>query len=493
MSTLNFNVAGDPKGDQPQIIADNPPGGTLVASHFEGGAPPNRFVGTVPATVTGGGTLHYDHGKQSFRVIMPPGDGPWEAGLPPCLPDEYHGDSSRVAMIYGPSGRTGLVRLNRNVWMDDGGSFRPTGKPQFGAVGLWHRGQGALIQANFQYIFDTGGNVSRILGKVNWGGGEEIDPRWPDYQQTLEAVLSAAHAAGIRIHFTVTGGGDDPVGQCHVMLPVLQAHREDLLLIEAVNEGNASVADAIQIAQIMRQVGVPVAVGLGDQGLETINRATHQAGVNVGILHEERSTDVTRNIRQGWDFRLLEGAPAVGEPQGVASSVAEENAADGSNVAAARACRVICGAGYFMEHEGHGVFIKDYPYTANTPPGQPHSDRRLALLSSVPNGSAASQAAINAVKHLPDGCENWAKFNNNQPVVVPANNVNKLYGCIDGGRFCEIAIGATGPVFFRADQPCQLKIVNPATADVLFEGHLAQTDGVTVNGISNYVLIGAIG
>lgn len=490
MSTLNFNVGGDPKGDQPTLVADNPPGGSLVASHFEGGNPPNRFVGTVPATITGGGTIHYDHGRKSFRVIFPPGDGPWEAGMAPCLPPEYNGDSERVVLRYGPTGRTGLVRLDRNVWIDDGGPWRPKGAPQFYAVGGWHRGLGAQVQENFQYIFDNQGDVVRILGMVNWAG-EEIDPRWPDYQSTLDAVFNAARSAGLRVHFTVTGGGNDPYGGAQIMLPILQQHRDDLLLIEAVNEENASTDDAIRIVQLLKQVGVPISCGLGNTGLENINKANGRAGATVGILHEERSTDVNRNDRQCWDFRLLEGAPACSEPQGPASSVAEETVA--FNLASMRFGRIVCGAGYFLQHEGHGVFGRTYPYNANTPPGEPHSNTRFAALRDVPFNPEYFAAVANAEKHLPLGCENWSKFNSGQPVVVPADNVNKIYGCREGGRFCEVVIGADGPVTLRADQLCQLKVVNPATAEILAEGHLSQGAQMTVSGIRTYGLIGAIG
>ena len=102
MSTLNFNVAGDPKGDTPTLLADNPPGGTPIPGHFEGmsGQPPNRFVATVPEALSGAATLTYQHGQKSFRVIVPPGPGVWEAGQSPCLPPEYHGDSTKVALIY---------------------------------------------------------------------------------------------------------------------------------------------------------------------------------------------------------------------------------------------------------------------------------------------------------------------------------------------------------------------------------------------------------
>jgi hypothetical protein len=102
MSTLNFNVSGDPRQDRPDLIADNPPGGTPLVAHFEG-TPPNRYVATVPPGISGAATLHYQQGQKAFRVILPPGDGVYEAGLPPCLPPEYGGDATKVALLYGPA------------------------------------------------------------------------------------------------------------------------------------------------------------------------------------------------------------------------------------------------------------------------------------------------------------------------------------------------------------------------------------------------------
>lgn len=102
MSQLNFNVSGNPVDDIPVLIADNPPGGTTLLTRFEGvpGESPNRFVAIVPPEITGGATLFYQSSKKSFRVIVPPGTGSWEAGLPPCIPPEYLGDSSRVCLSY---------------------------------------------------------------------------------------------------------------------------------------------------------------------------------------------------------------------------------------------------------------------------------------------------------------------------------------------------------------------------------------------------------
>lgn len=399
--------------------------------------------------------------------------------------DDYTSVKSHVR----PFERSGLVRLNRNQWVDDAGPWWPFGTTLMWAIGGYMREGPDRVRQNFQWMFEHGHDCVRILGKVNWHG-QSFDPRDPGY--ALGPVIDLAWECGLRTHLCVTGGGDDPVGAAHAMVPMLEGRQHRLLLIESVNEQNASEDDAVRIAQIMAPLGVPTAVGLGNIGLDAINQATEAAHCAVGLLHEERSTDPARNIRQCWDFRLLHGAPGCTEPQGPASSVAEETMP--ANLASARFARILCGAGLMCKHTGHGVFGNTYPYNANTPPGEFHSDTRCANLWEAPLAAEQSDAMVNAVAHLPVGCENWSPFNQGHPVDIPAGNVSKLYGCIDGGRFCEIAIGAYGgPVTFRAVQPCHLTIVNIGTAAVLVDDHFAQGARVTVDGLFCYGLIGTLG
>lgn len=96
MSTLNFNVRGEVGDDTPVLITDNPPGGTATTGRFE----PGRFIVSCDPGISGGAWLFYANRLKSFRVILPPGDGEWEAGQPPCIPPEYEGDVEKVALIY---------------------------------------------------------------------------------------------------------------------------------------------------------------------------------------------------------------------------------------------------------------------------------------------------------------------------------------------------------------------------------------------------------
>lgn len=87
---LNFNVAGPHGDDKPYIRTDQ---NFTTNGYFEGN---NRFIVILPEDLTGGATLHYQRGQKSVRVILPPGDGIWEAGEPPCQPPE----DPPVQMVY---------------------------------------------------------------------------------------------------------------------------------------------------------------------------------------------------------------------------------------------------------------------------------------------------------------------------------------------------------------------------------------------------------
>jgi hypothetical protein len=98
---IRFNVAGDPHGDVPTLQPDSPPGAPPIVCSFES---PSRLLAIIPETNTGAGTLFYQQKSKNFRIILPPvgQQAQWEAGEPPCLPPEYHGNSDAVALHYGP-------------------------------------------------------------------------------------------------------------------------------------------------------------------------------------------------------------------------------------------------------------------------------------------------------------------------------------------------------------------------------------------------------
>ncbi len=403
MSTLNFNVSGDPKGDQPVIIADNPPGGTQLASHFEGvpGSAPNRFVVTVPPDITGGASLYYQNRSKWLRVIVPPGEGSWEASDPPCRPPEYPPDFD-VSLKYAhvTQARTGLVSFVGRATVDAGGLYYPLGDTLLYALGHWHRGDAGLVQENAAYIQSFRHDYVRWLGCVNWSN--DVNPEWPEYETNAADLIDFLYdVCGLRSKITVTGGGSNAHLAARRLKPVIASGRQHKIqMIEAVNEQNDSASTAIWIAQYMRDLGVPVATGRGNTGITTIRDEGNAAGASLDCFHTERGLGAAsepggphaRQIRQGWDFKEFNRPVENGEPPGLTSSVATLD--DPFQIAMNRATSIICGAGHYCDHSGHGVYGVDY----SSAYGQ-----RYARFVDAPNMSAQMAAVRNADAHLPLG------------------------------------------------------------------------------------------
>jgi hypothetical protein len=188
-------------------------------------------------------------------------------------------------------------------------------------------------------------------------------------------------------------------------------------------------------------------------------------------------------VRQCWDFKNFAGIAVENEPPGIGSSVAQYT--DPFKMASKRAGDIICGAAAFCIHTGAGVFGNYMTGTWGV---------RQANLFEVPGLKEMAVAVKNAEKHLPQGIEGWTKFNTNQPVKVIVGSVNKLYGSRSGGQFAEIAIGCEGPTHtLQAKESCSIKVVNPATGDVVLEQHLAKDETADVSGLWCYVIVGHVG
>lgn len=467
MSRLNFNVAGDHGDDLPWLVTDNPPGGIEVHDgHFEG---QNRFVLDCPALVTGGSTFYYDHGRKSFRVIVPPEEpvgATWEAGMPPCLPPEYAGDSERVALKYGPPAaiaRKGRVRFDGKVWIDDDGPFLPLTTTLLYALGRWHKGESAQVVDNMRWAKARGCDAVRVLGQVaavgKWGElGLSVDPRGPSWHADLCALVDTAYdQIGLRVKLTLVGSGDpNPLDSARRVAAVVAGREHKFLLLEAVNEGNAPADVAEAIVRIFATTGVPCAVGLGNQGIEQIKESTAIAGASVSILHTDRTDgdNGARQVRQCWDLKEFKTAVDDGEGPGPGSSVADFP--DVFKNAAKRAGNIICGAGSTCNHTGDGVYGESY--------GGP-TGPRYANLWERPSAEAQFEAVRHASDHLPPEVAAWSKFNTGHPLDVLIGSVNKLYGARDGSRAFEIAIGCESPVVFRARQALTVTFWNPATGE----------------------------
>lgn len=233
LSTLNFNVAGIAGDDQPVLIADNPPGGTTLETHFEGvpGHPPNRFVATVPGTITGGAWLTYAHGQKRFRVILPPGDGPYEAGLPPCLPPEYNNDSEKVALIYSEA-VTSLPQLQcvDRYFRKENNRFFLNGATGFAAYQRYVFEGDQTIRPVLQQRQALGFNSVRVATAYDIPNIGRLVPREiHDYYPRLEGFISLCAEYGQYPYISCYFGANQAVLGNQQEMVTHQVHLEEVL------------------------------------------------------------------------------------------------------------------------------------------------------------------------------------------------------------------------------------------------------------------------
>lgn len=375
------------------------------------------------------------------------------------------------------------VRLSGRTWSDLTGRFFPLGETMMYGVEHVSRGRIDQIVQNYKYLKENGVDFVRTAGQLDWVG-QELDPFRLEYPTWLAQTLELAYAHGLLTHlFAIGGKCQDPVAAARIMMSVIMNGRRHMVILgEATNEDKAlSQQEAIDVARVLAPLGT-FCIGMGNTDIQNnIIPGDQAVSAPISTLHSERTPPEARMVRQCWDFHLFHPRAGLsGEPPGTGSSVGQMN--DPFSHASLRAGEIICGATMHVHHCGSGVTGNDEP----NPYGQ-----RFALLSQSPQHTEQLRALVNAVKQLPSDIGDWStRFNNNQPVDIPAGNVEKLYGGTDGNRFAEIAIDAAGPVTFRARWACHLRIVNPAEDVLLFDGDLTTGQTTTVNGLQHYVLVG---
>lgn len=494
---LRFNVGGDPRDDQPWLQPDNPPGHAPIAGIFES---PGRLLTVIPDICTGGATLSYQHQAKSFRVILPPIGEQFqaEAGEPPQLPPEYHGDPDKVALHYEwIDVRPGQTRVDGRIWFDDAGQDRPIGITNFAAAGFYMRGQSSHVARDFAFMQAQKLSAYRALCSVNGGPwtdkGRAIDPSDPAWLPSIAQMIDDGYTRyGLKAALTVIGGGcPDPVGIARRLVDMLALRKDRILCLEAVNEMNATTAEAGEIARVLAPLGLPFGVGLGNAGIDTIKDATTDAGASVAFFHQERSGPQNsgpltedqrkRNARQCWDYKEFPTASACGEPAGIKSSVAEINEA--FLMAVMRAGDIICGAGYFVVHPGAGVFSSLYPYNDGV---------RHEWLDEVPNLPQQLEAVRHAADRIPAHAEAWHKTNGAQGPLpfVASGQFEKLYVSTGPGTHVGILTAAHGAIRIEPRQGAmQIEVSNPATGAIVAMQDLHPGEALVVGDLWAYVIV----
>jgi hypothetical protein len=461
--------AAQPSGELQLDDAARPP----IAGELEGGRLRFHLPDDVPYGWGASLTLRQGERVLNTRVVL---QSDADIALPPAH----------------PPARQGVVSLAGHAYGDANGLFLPLGITFFWYLGGLHRGDEARVRQHLdlfrQYRFD----YIRILAQVNWAG-EEIDPAWPDYVSLLGRAIDLAYDDyGLRTQVTVIGGGarNPNDAAAKVVQAVTAGRQHKIFALEGTNEGNLAEAATVSMTRVLGQAGVPFGVGLGNQGIDTIKRATSAAGANVAFFHTERAGDEQRMVRQAYDFKEFSTAVTCNEPPGPGSSVTQ--LLDPFKVACLRLLACICGGGAFVFHCGSLV----YGRAQTTSQGI----FRPANLWEVPGFQDFLAMVRAADAGLPGDLPNWAHFNdgwtppNPTSIVSMKSTVGKHYGARDYGsrRWMSLPIDcAGGAIDFVANERTRLRVRHPITKQLLFEADIAQGERRSVSaGLWAYQLEG---
>lgn len=404
--------------------------------------------------------------------------------------------------------RRGRVRLDRRVFVDDDGPFRPLGATLMWALYGWHEGDRARVEQQLAHLSKHGFDSVRILAEVGWPT-ETIDPAWPDYDELLTSLIDCIYDTyGMRTELVLSGGGTGypPVTLAHRISELLVGREHKILYLECANEmQGVNIPLLTRMVPILQRTGIPVAATNGERVEIPTGEIMYLTGADVATVHPDRGVTTPddadwRQVRQIWDWQGLPSPVANNEPPGPRSSI-EENV-DPLQMAMMRACGFICGSGAFVLHNGAGVSGRVDPF-----------HNRPANLWEVPNIDAIEDA-VRAVDDLvPVGAENWPKANtwwlDNPLVIDSGTTVGEDHGAVccktayTDDQFCSILLGVKnfvrcttrGSWRVTATKCSAPALFGPMTTSVELEQHVQEGQGFSLSGVPDahvaYVIRGA--
>lgn len=238
----------------------------------------------------------------------------------------------KVQVSVTPKRRRGKVRLVGWHAVDDDGPFNAVGFTYMSALRLYHNGE-AQQDKDLDEAAAAGYHFARILSEVGWDDGRRIDPRWPDYDETLTGYIKKAWSKGIRTQICIFGGSEWAGSQAnraaHVdrVIRLITPLQEAVMSVQIGNEPGRSrdqFEDAVEAGQYARKAAaampdVIVSLGAPPDGKE----AEYKAQGFPLSPHLDRGTmgTVWRTVRQPWDVSEYAGKWFNDEPLGPGSSV----------------------------------------------------------------------------------------------------------------------------------------------------------------------------
>lgn len=333
----------------------------------------------------------------------------WHRGGPQGNAKAIQPDKDLVPKAPVVKRRTGIVRGDRSVFVDNQGPWYPVGCTVFPAVWLYLKDRGKYV-ANLQWMHELGIDYQRILGQTG-GGGHAFwsdrtwnanDPKFPGW---LGETIDLAYDYGVRSKLTMFGGdgysptSDDKRRFVDTCVSVGNGRKDAIFIEEVANE---FYHDSIL------QNNIPLLRELGRRANEKTNilvalsapmNMQHgtdmylDSGVQVGTAHTLRvgSTGIPRA-----DVRRIRGFPALredGEPRGPGAS-AGGDVSNPATLANDLRESAKSGIGAYCYHSDAGVTFG----SKNAP--------KLKNLWDQPNGEACVKAIVAARDSLPKDVAN---------------------------------------------------------------------------------------
>ncbi len=413
-----------------------------------------------------------------------------------------------------PPARQGVVFPDGKAIRDDGGNFHAEGLTFFWAMQGQHNDPARFL-ANVKFISEHNHpDYVRILAYVDWAGNN-IDPNWPDYEQTLATVIDTFYQYGIRVEVTIMGSPySNPVELAHRVARVTSQRANKVIAIETWNEwsqNGGSISAMIDMVRVLKAESGIALIGLSSG--DDLNDAYVVSGATLRLVHPDRGPGDNdwRQVRQCYDAKDMSGVVDFNEPGGPNSSV---NTLSGANqLALFRACTAQSGGAMWVLHVGDMVMgVRDPAHHRMPNIWQVGCETDDMGANTPDNPCPYIVTVLKAVRsidpYLADSEENWrpksAGNPNIQPQALKPDNagsdgfpvVNRAYAAFNGPNFVQTLLGVNGDLGFQLTTPyashCQIKGLNPLTGETLALS-LNVGDRTVIHGDGNtgYVLVGS--
>jgi hypothetical protein len=419
--------------------------------------------------------------------------------------------SSSARAVERPVARAGIVRVEGDTLVDDGGPFFAVGATYFAA--LWfYKFDRARLERDLALLAEGGIRYIRVLGEVGgeWWKDREADPRWTDYDELIAGLTDLAYDRyGMRVQWTLFGEVEYSTSKearralADRFAAMAKARPHKIIHFEIANEfwqtgfGGAEGLQEIReltghLQRLLRGQGTPIPVAASAPGPGHACgdwRSLYEGlGADLATIHFDRDISGLerhwRPVRRPWEYAYCEGMPAVGsnnEPIGPGSTVAEDT--DPFRLVMGAVITFVSGLPLYVLHTDAGVrgdvTFAETPNIRDTLRGLAAIETYLPAEVTRGKRENVHWAGHPLALHSPV----WPERRSPEGVV-------RAYATVLGESFIVTPIGVRGRAVFAAKRPMRLEVVHPLTGEIRQTLELGAGQEFELSGLPAYILRG---